>query len=188
MGTLGDKFFEAMTSKHSAGAQSGIPIGFIEHRVEKDNYQNDVSLIRMCGGRTFRMVHFMPNHKFRQSANIYAGRGKFVKVNWFCSERPTDTTWIKFFYGQEKELHFEWGDGDLLLCEIPDDLPKHISESLREFTKHEPQFSDLIVHLLSHLENEDSLWRRKETKAQTSGEKVAPTEAKSVVEPKEENA
>lgn len=138
-----------------------IPEGMIEERIEKDRYENDVSIISMCTGEKYRMVHHSPENKWwRQTATIYGGRGKFVKVEYKETESDLQTNTLTV-----AGIKFEWGDGD---CFFPSNLPEKFTESdraaIRDICGLPEGFHDLVIIKMMQLVERCDLWQFKDVR------------------------
>lgn len=132
----------------------------VARRVEKDRFDNDVSLITLADGTRFRMVHHKPARHSRQHATIYAGRGKFVKVKYFIPDNDCMATSIDIAgYGMS------WGDGDPLGSASNPEGPdlKDQLEAIRE-----DDFDAVIILVLTAIKSLDEIWEHREVPAKVA--------------------
>ncbi len=122
-----------------------IPVGMIEHNHHKDKYENDVSVIRMCDGASFNMVHHSKPFHTKKRFQVWMERGKFIRVEEYSSNDDCEAQWIKVggYYGS-------WGDGDPLSFEAPNpDRCPGLIDVLRQI--HDADFDLFIVNAISRL-------------------------------------
>lgn len=130
-----------------------IPIGFIQAYAEKDRYDNDVSIIHMCHGVKYRMVHHNKRFHKSQRATIYAGRGKFVKVQYTN-------------YGNDcMEDHYEvagykWSVGDGEVGSVFS--PNHLQNLDQLMWDIGDNWEICMINILANIENDNKAWQYKE--------------------------
>lgn len=134
-----------------------IPIGLIEWETTMDKYNNPVSLITMAHGSKFRMVHFATKSPNKR-ANIYAGRGKFVRVTYNEPQSDTVATEINV-----AGYAVSWGDGENLGAESNPSGPD-LTKELK--TIQEDDFDAVILLVLSRIEYLDNMWEIKPLRSQ----------------------
>lgn len=130
-------------------------------RKEKDKYQNDVTIIELPDLRKYRMVHHMPESKWRyQRLTVYAGRGKFFKITLRFSEND-----CKANVAEVHDFFISWGDGDNLGVYRVDNAPHrpedaNIIAALQDVT--EDNWEQCVLMVILWLEQNDDRWLRKD--------------------------
>ena len=131
-------------------------IGRIDWHVEKDRYDNKVSLVRLPGRAPFRMVHHPTKSPLRDRATIYAGKGKFVRMRSFAPTDDCKATTIEI-----AGYTMSWGDGDPLNPQCNPDGP-NLRDQL--YAIHD-NFDAVILLVLAAIKDIEDLWERKEVRA-----------------------
>lgn len=164
-----------MTDKSYAVPAVGGGIGAIFHnRIEKDKWDNDVSVIEMPDGRKYRLVHHTEPTKYRQKATLYGGRNLFVRI--FTSTSDNDCVETKI---EINNILVSWGDGDNLgVTKLEETWPKgeqHKRKTI-EFKEDEAplvntlrqipndNFEQVILTTIFFLEGHPEKWQRKPEK------------------------
>ena len=130
----------------------------IDRKVEKDRYDNEVSLIHLPGPRPpFRMVHHKTKSPLRDRATIYAGKGKFVTMRAFSPTNDCVATSIEV-----AGYTMYWGDGDPLDPTCNPAGP-NLHDRLRAI--HDDNFEAVIILVLDAIKDIDAMWERKEVRA-----------------------
>lgn len=121
----------------------------IDHRVEKDKYGNEVSIITLADGRTYRMVHYTPRGRYTQNATIYAGRGKFMRLHTHYTDNDCQVN--SFRLG---DYRISWGDGDPVAVASVGDVPNldDLLYTLRE------DDDNAIIAILTAVGENNAVW------------------------------
>lgn len=131
------------------------PFGTIDRYAQTDRYDNPVSLITLTDGKTFRMVHHHKGWRKRMRATIYAGRGKFVRVDEFDPDSDMEVHHLTV-----AGYRVEWGDGDFLGASSRQDGP-NLNAEIYEHCAHD-ESDDALLFILSRIADNDALWEHKE--------------------------
>lgn len=141
-----------------------IPVAFIERRVEKDNWGNDVSLVHVCDRKyPYRMVHFKEPNKRYQHCRVYGGHGKFIAIYYNIPRSDNEVSNLKI-----QGLEFSWGDCDFLgfgtdLPEWFKKLPDIAKEGLERLGRHNLSYDETIAYMVS-IADMYGIWEMKKEK------------------------
>lgn len=127
-----------------------------QHRAQKDNWNNEVTIVTLPSNRSYRMVHHTERSRYKQRFTIYKGRGVFIKGETFSSANECQAETIKIA-GYE----MSWGDGDFL--GITDTKGRNNTELEAVLSSVQAaQFDAVILQVLIAAEQDDSMWEHKE--------------------------
>lgn len=146
----------------------GAPgLGMLRYRVQKDKWDNDVSLIDMPSGDSYRMVHHTPAHYNKQRATIYRSDRKYVRVEYYFVRRDTEAEYVRI-----SAYEILWGDGDCggVISHTAinlDDLLQNIGDNVSQFGSMLEAYMITILNVLFHAGYSDAIWLTKETEVRT---------------------
>lgn len=127
--------------------------GYIEARIEKDRFSNDVSIVHLANGRKFRLVHHSAPHQFRQKSTVYAAKGKFVTLSSYFSDND-----IQSHVFEIAGYQVQWGDGDVFYAKSPEGAPD-LTDRLYKISDDNEEA--VILEVLTAIENLPECWKFK---------------------------
>jgi hypothetical protein len=134
-------------------------LGEIDERVEKDKWDNDVSLITLASGAKYRMVHHSPKDKWwRQRATIYAGRGVFIRFEYTTSSNDCVAETC-----EAGGYKMWWGDGepgDVIKSDKPG--APDLKETLGKIHASGSHFEEMLLVVLTAVDGKPDLWDKKD--------------------------
>lgn len=140
-----------------------LGLGMIRYRCQKDKWDNDISLIDMPSGDSYRMVQHTPPHYNRQRATIYRRDRKYIRVEYYFIRRDTEAEYIRV-----GGYSIEWCDGDRgdvtshPSCDL-DDVLKNLGDNVSQFGSQLEAYMVTILNVVFYIGYRDDIWLTKET-------------------------
>lgn len=134
------------------------PIGRILWNVEKDRYDNSVSIALLPGGRRLRIVHHTPKKPWHRTvrSTVYRGHGSFTKIERTSARNDCGLDRLTVSnYGMA------WGDGELIDVEENPKGPS-LAARIRTFASNEDVENGALA-VLTAIVDIDDLWETRET-------------------------